>query len=90
MPDNYFSDEASMPASKEAEGGETALLPKSFLSGGAKPGDTITLTVSRILDDQVEVTKGPTESEEEPEGEMPMEAQVPQGMSQQSDSPFTA
>ncbi len=81
MPDNYFSDdEVSQEA--VAEGGDTALLPRSFLSGSAKPGDTISLKVTRILDDQIEVTKGSYVEEEEETESLPMpedQAQVPMG-----------
>lgn len=54
------------PYSEEAPAkeGRTALLPRSFL-GSAKPGDTITLKVGRVLEDEVEVSECGKESEDE-------------------------
>lgn len=54
------------PDEQEAEGGATALIPKS-LCPGMKPGDPIELKIVRVHDDQYEVSYAPEEeSMEEP------------------------
>lgn len=56
---------------KEAEGGETALLPKSILAGKEfQPGEEVVLKVVHIYDDEVEVEYAP----EKPETPMGPEA----------------
>jgi len=49
----------------DSDMGQNALLPRSIFSEGVKPGDTITLKVSAIYGDEVEVSA--TASSEEPE-----------------------
>jgi hypothetical protein len=49
----------------DTEQGQNALLPRSLFSDDVKPGDTITLKVSAIHGDEVEVT-ATAESETEP------------------------
>ena len=49
----------------DSEMGQNALLPRSLFNDGVKPGDTITLKVSAIYGDEVEVSA--TASSEEPE-----------------------
>jgi len=44
--------------------GQNALLPRSLFNDGVKPGDTITLKVSAIYGDEVEVSA--SASSEEP------------------------
>lgn len=68
--------------SEEEESGEespsssnSALLPKSLL-GGKAVGDTITLKVVKIYDDEVEVA--PQESEEKPKAPMTAEEEIDQ------------
>ncbi len=79
MPDNYYSDdEATTESQAAAEGGDTALLPRSFLGGSTQPGDTITLRVSRIMDDQIEVMKESYKEEEAPE-DLPVMPNGPMG-----------
>lgn len=55
-----FKPGLSMPAETQ-----NALLPRSLFSDGVKPGDTITLKVTGIFPDEVEVSA--TASYEEPE-----------------------
>jgi len=56
--------QAGSPA--ETEQGQNALLPRNLFSDDVKPGDTITLKVSAIYGDEVEVAASAS-SEEEPE-----------------------
>jgi hypothetical protein len=58
---------------------QNALLPRSLFADGVKPGDTITLKVSAIFPDEVEVSA--TASYEEPEETEEMEEQEPPMMS---------
>lgn len=54
----------------EEDSGESALLPKSMI-GDAQPGDTITVRVKRIFEEEVEVEPmGKEESAGNPENEM--------------------
>ena len=39
----------------DSDVGQNALLPRSIFSDGVKPGDTITLKVSAVYGDEVEV-----------------------------------
>lgn len=50
----------------ESESGQNALLPRNLFSDSVKPGDTITLKVSAVYGDEVEVS-ATASSEEEPE-----------------------
>lgn len=43
------------PRTKPAVKSETALLPKSLLGPEAKPGDSVTLKVVHVYEDEVEV-----------------------------------
>lgn len=58
----------------ESEATQNALLPRSLFADGVKPGDTITLKVSAVYGDEVEVaataTPGPETEEPEEAGEM--------------------
>ena len=40
----------------DSDVGQNALLPRSIFSDGVKPGDTITLKVSAVYGDEVEVS----------------------------------
>jgi hypothetical protein len=70
---NYDDDLASESDSKSSS--PTALLPKSVLQGkGCEVGDTLTLTVTAIRDDEVQVeVSGREEPPESPEEEAPLE-----------------
>lgn len=75
--ENLYDDSAdanSAPAadSKEDEGGETALVPKS-LCPGMRPGDELVLKIDKVLEDQYQVSYKPKggNSEESGESEMP-------------------
>lgn len=65
---------AAPAAPPEKETGQNALLPRTLFSDQVKPGDTITLKVSAVYGDEVEVS-ATTASEQEPEEaeEMPTE-----------------
>lgn len=56
------------PAENDSEEsvGNSALLPKKFFSGSVEPGQTVTLKVVHVYDDEVEVS---TSSEAPPEGD---------------------
>jgi hypothetical protein len=72
---------AATAESKEDEGGETALIPKS-LCPGMKPGDEVTLKIERVLEDQYEASYTPKggEEESEPAAEMPPQDEEMAGM----------
>lgn len=55
------------PAENDSEEsvGNSALLPKKFFSGSVEPGQTVTLKVVHVYDDEVEVST----SSEPPEGD---------------------
>jgi len=57
---------------------QSALLPRSIFGDEVKPGDTITMKVSAVFGDEVEVSASATS--EEPE-EMEEEEQMPPSMS---------
>jgi hypothetical protein len=65
----------------ESETAQNALLPRSLFSDEVKPGDTITLKVSAVYGDEVEVaataTPGPETEEPEMEEAGEMEEQPP-------------
>lgn len=78
-PEAAAAEEAPQPepeaeAQPEAEGGKTAVLPTEFFGGGVKPGDTCTVRVVRVHDNQVEV-----EYETESSGGEMEEAPMPKG-----------
>jgi hypothetical protein len=52
--------------------GQNALLPRSLFSDGVKPGDTITLKVSAIYGDEVEVSASASSNETRSMEESPM------------------
>lgn len=59
---------------QEESGGKTALVPKSMLGSELKVGDTVTMKVTHIYEDEVELQpagEGETEDEDEGETEMP-------------------
>jgi len=61
MPDDSMYDDGEDSPTKEktkSKDGNTALLPKSFFPSDKplEPGNTCTVRVERVLDDQVEVT----------------------------------
>jgi hypothetical protein len=60
------------------EMGQSALLPRSLFGDGVKPGDTITMKVSAVFGDEVEVSA--TASSGAPE-ELEMEEEEPSMMS---------
>lgn len=86
MPDNYYDDGGAGGAPQGAEatapdeqaGGNTALLPKSLFGGKElKPGDTVTLKVSQVHEDEVAVEmSGDSEPAEQPQ-EQPQPAEAP-------------
>ena len=59
--------------SPETESGQNALLPRNLFGDDVKPGDTITLKVSAIYGDEVEVlaTSESGEGQAEPTEERP-------------------
>lgn len=65
------TDRVAPPEAGDAPMSETATLPKSFLGADIEVGDTCTLKVVRVLDDEVEVdcvkdeTEPPSESDRE-------------------------
>lgn len=88
MPDNYYDDGGAggAPAQPGADkapdeqaGGNTALLPKSLFGGKElKPGDTVTLKVSQVHEDEIAVEVAESEPAEQPqEQSQPSEAQPP-------------
>lgn len=70
MPPEDVENEA--PESPEAEKGEaagkSALLPKSLFSGAVTPGQTITMKVSAVYGDEVEVSVDAGAETPEPSG----------------------
>lgn len=76
---NYFDDEPASPAPEAAEESQepkpeneanTALLPKAVFAGReVQPGDTCEFTVTRVLEDEVQVAYKSSESEEAEEAE---------------------
>lgn len=68
---------AAAPQSKEVAKSDTALLPKSLLGSDAKPGDTITLSVVHVYEDEIEVTKSKQEE--------PQERPAPSGFAEEID-----
>jgi hypothetical protein len=52
--------------------GQNALLPRSLFNEGVKPGDTITLKVSAIYGDEVEVSASASSNETRSMEESPM------------------
>lgn len=68
MAEDYYKGlDESGDGAEEAKG-PAALLPKSlFGSRELKPGDTVTIKISRVMEDEVEVEPG---EPEEPEAEM--------------------
>lgn len=75
---DYYQSEppaaTSAEPSDKTNTGNSALLPKSIV-GEAKPGDTITLKVLHVYEDEVEVGKYESESNNGQE-EMSPEAQL--------------
>jgi hypothetical protein len=70
MPSDFYGTESSGPEAKEPEmeesGEETALVPKSFLGGNCKEGDTYKVKVGGLYDDEVELELVKEEKKEEP------------------------
>lgn len=77
MPSDYYSDNpgesetttssspASPPERKDADEGETALLPKSILAGkDFKPGEEVVLKIVRMYEDEIEVEYAHDKGEE--------------------------
>ena len=63
----------SKPESDE-EAGESALIPKSMLGGDVQPGQTITVKVKRVYDEEVEVEPVGQGGDEEADESSPMDA----------------
>lgn len=87
MQDNPYEDgapseaPAAEPETEIEEGGETAVLSKSFLEGkGCKVGDQLTVRVSAIHGDDYEVEFVSKEHAGEEESEMEPEAEAPESM----------
>ena len=55
-------------AEAEDESTTSALLPKSLVSEGVKVGDTITLKVEKVMDEEIQVCPVEEDSEEEDSG----------------------
>jgi hypothetical protein len=53
--------------------GQNALLPRSIFGDGVKPGDTITLKVSAVFGDEVEVSASASPEQEPEENQEPPE-----------------
>ena len=65
-------------AETEEGSDETALMPKSMF-GDAKPGDTITVKVKRVFEQEIEVEPaGKEEAAESPEGQSEMDSSTGQ------------
>lgn len=81
MAEDYMSDsDSGVEPKEESKGTKTALLPLAFLAGKQlNPGDTLTLKVAKVGDDQVEVELGGGEVEEEIEEEVIEPAPAPAG-----------
>ncbi len=72
--------DSAAPDEEEAQGGTTALIPKS-LCPGMKPGDMINLKIDRVHDDQYQVSYIPEQTEETGEEQAaPPEASPDQDM----------
>lgn len=71
--DDYYSGDSA--ADSKSPAAKTALLPRSML-GDCKPGDTVTLRVARVIDDEVEVAKVEKTKEESEAPEMPRSAMM--------------
>lgn len=83
MPNDYYpepDDQSAATETEDVEGmeskdgeteseGKTALLPKSMF-GDVKPGDTVTVKVTHIYEDEVEVEKTGEAEESEEEDEL--------------------
>lgn len=91
-PDDLYSDSAAAapaeqapepqeqePETEEDTGGSTALLPTSFFEGDVQPGDTCTVTVVRVHDNQVEVKYDKSAESEDYGSEGEEAAPAPQG-----------
>ena len=57
----------------DSDSGQNALLPRSIFGDGVKPGDTITLKVSAVFGDEVEVSASASSGEELEEIQEPSE-----------------
>ena len=70
MPPEAPENEApETPATEKAEdGGKSALLPKSLFGGSVTPGQTITMKVSAVYGDEVEVSMSDDAETPEPSG----------------------
>lgn len=78
MAADYYSDTPTAPPTPDVQptdanpdkgkGGDSALLPKSII-GEVEPGQTITLKVVHVYEDEIEVEKVGTETEEPQETE---------------------
>lgn len=65
------------PATPPTEEAQNALLPRALFSDEVKPGDTITLKVSAVYGDEVEVSATATPGEEPEMEEEEQEEQPP-------------
>jgi len=81
MPTDYYQGLDNEPEKTTAES-ETTLVPKSLVGDAVEIGDTVTLKVEHIYEDEVEVSllsKDEDEDEDEtvePSGPMPPEAEL--------------
>lgn len=82
MDEDYMSDSESPAEEKEeSKGTKTALLPLAFLAGKTlNPGDTLTLKVAKVGDDQVEVELGGEVEEEDVRETVQEPAEAPAAM----------
>lgn len=72
-------EETATPEESEDKSGNTAVLPTGFFEGDVKPGDTCTVTVVRVHDNQVEVKYDKAAEAEEYGEDVGSEAPPPQG-----------
>lgn len=63
--DQQMAVAASPDNDEQNEDYSTGLLPKQLFGEDIKPGDTVTVTVKRVLDNEVEVALPETETKEE-------------------------
>lgn len=88
MAENYYDDAPEPAGAPKAEGEDapkssdsdsqkTSILPKSFFGGEVKPGDTCTVRVTAVHEDDCEVQYEGSESEKPDDEEAPEQESEP-------------
>jgi hypothetical protein len=83
MDDEIYTGEESAPAETKTEKPQTtAVIPRSVL-GDVKPGELVSLRVTRVLENEIELepAKGEDEEPEETNPERPMMDEMDQTLS---------